>query len=91
MSNKTQAVALKYHAKQDHAPMIVATGHGIIAQNMIDIAEKANIPVYRDENLANVLCMLKVGQSIPTELYEVIATIYVALMTIVAEQSKSEF
>lgn len=85
MSKKTQAVALKYNVKQDNAPMIVATGHGIIAQNMIDIAEKAHIPVYRDEHLTNVLCMLKVGQSIPVELYEMIAAIYIELMTIVSE------
>ena len=90
MSKIKHAVALKYNAKQDHAPMIVATGHGVVAQNMIDIAEKASIPVYRDENLTNVLCMLKVGQTIPHELYEVIAAIYVELLTIVTEKNQND-
>lgn len=71
-----KAVALKYSTESDLAPVVIASGYGDIAEKIIDIAENRGIPVYRDDSVASMLCMLDVGASIPTELYEVIATIY---------------
>lgn len=80
--NKNQkAVALRYSADQDLAPVVIASGYGQVAENIIDIAEQRGIPVYRDDSAASILCMLDVGAHIPRELYEVVAAIYCQILT----------
>lgn len=79
-NKKNKAVALKYNADVDKAPVIIASGSGDIANKIIDIAEQNGIPVYRDDSAASLMCMLEVGNSIPPELYEVIAAIYCQLL-----------
>lgn len=78
--NKNKAVALKYNAEQDAAPVVIASGYGSIAEKIIDIAEEKGIPVFRDDSAASLLCMLEVGSNIPPELYEIIASIYCQLL-----------
>lgn len=77
---KNKAVALKYSVEQDRAPVVIASGYGEIANRIIEIAEHNGIPVFRDDSAASLLCMLEVGASIPPELYEVVAAIYVQLL-----------
>lgn len=79
-SKKNKAVALKYNAEVDKAPVIIASGSGNIANKIIEIAEQNGIPVYRDDSAASLMCMLEVGNSVPPELYEVIAAIYCQLL-----------
>ncbi|MEM1485285.1 EscU/YscU/HrcU family type III secretion system export apparatus switch protein [Oscillospiraceae bacterium PP1C4] len=79
-SRKNKAVALKYHVEEDAAPVVIASGYGTIAQQIIDIAEQKGIPVFRDDSAASLMCMLEVGSNIPAELYEVIAAIYCQLL-----------
>lgn len=79
-NKKNKAVALKYNADVDKAPVIIASGSGSIANKIIEIAEQNGIPVYRDDSAASLMCMLEVGNSIPPELYEVIAAIYCQLL-----------
>ena len=78
--SKQKAVALKYDTERENAPVVVASGCGEVAKRIIDVAEKNGIPVYRDYSAASLMCMLQVGSSIPPELYEVIAGIYVSLL-----------
>ena len=73
--NKT-AVALQYN-KGDQAPIIVASGKGVIAEKIIDEANKADVPLYEDEKLAKTLSKLEIGDMIPQELYGVVAEILV--------------
>ncbi len=80
--SENKAVALKYNADQDMAPVVIASGYGHIAEKIIDIAECRGIPVYRDDSAASLLCMLDVGKAIPPELYQVIAAIYCQLLTV---------
>ncbi len=77
---KQKAVALKYNDEEDMAPVVIASGYGSIAERIIGIAEQKGIPVFRDDSAASLLCMLEVGSNIPTELYEVIASIYCQLL-----------
>lgn len=77
---KKKAVALKYNAESDVAPVVIASGCGHIAEKIIDIAEKKGIPVYRDDSTASLLCMLEVGNNIPPEVYQVVAAIYCQLL-----------
>ena len=80
MPRKKKAVALKYNLEQDLAPVVIASGYGEVAERIINIAEERGIPVYRDDSAASMLCMLEVGASIPEELYQVVATIYIQIM-----------
>ncbi len=77
---KNKAVALKYNAEQDYAPVVIASGYGEVAENIIDIAEQRGIPVYRDDSAASMLCMLEVGSPIPQEMYQLVAAIYVQIL-----------
>lgn len=79
-SNKEKAVALKYSPSENLTPIVIASGYGQIAENIIDIAEQKGIPVYKDDSAASMLCMLEVGSNIPPELYEVVAAIYAQLL-----------
>ena len=75
IKNKT-AVALKYE-KGDSAPKILASGKGYVAEQIISEAEKNDVPFYKDDDLANTLSKLNIGDAIPPELYEVVAEILV--------------
>lgn len=81
LKSNEKAVALKYNADEDLAPVVIASGYGDVAERIIDIAENRGIPVYRDDSAASMLCMLDVGASIPEELYQVVATIYCQILT----------
>lgn len=87
---KQKAVALKYNADEDMAPVVIASGYGSIAERIIGIAEQKGIPVFRDDSAASLLCMLEVGSNIPEELYEVIAAIYCQLLQVSSEIKDKE-
>lgn len=70
------AIALQYDPNES-APIILATGKGHIADKIIEEAKENNVPLYKDSKLANTLSKLEVGDSIPPELYEVVAQILV--------------
>ena len=73
--NKT-AVALAYEAG-DSAPRILASGKGYVAEQIIEEAKKADVPFYQDNEFAETLSKLDIGDAIPPELYEVVAEILV--------------
>lgn len=73
---KKSAVALSYDSG-DMAPRIVASGRGILADKILDVAKEAQVPVHQDTKLANTLSKLEIGDYIPMELYEVVAEILV--------------
>lgn len=78
-NKKTPAVAaaLRYHPDKDQAPVIVAGGKGRVADFIKEVATENDIPIYKDENLAQALVQLGVGAQIPEELYEVVAEILI--------------
>ncbi len=71
-----QAIALEYDP-EEIAPKIIATGRGKIAEKIIEAAGEADVPVHRDDKLADTLSKLDIGEFIPPELYEVVAEILV--------------
>ncbi len=73
---KKTAVALEYEAG-DKAPKVVATGQGVLAEKIIDVAKEANVPIHKDEKLARSLSILDIGEYIPPELYSIVAEILV--------------
>ena len=80
-----KAAALRYEIDSDFAPVVVASGYGPIAEKIINIAELQGIPVYRDDSVSSMLCMLDVGKSIPPELYEIIAKLYCSILVSAAK------
>jgi len=71
-----QAVALEYNPADD-APRVIASGRGILAEKIIEKAVESNVPIHRDDKLADTLSRLDIGDMIPPELYEVVAEILV--------------
>lgn len=84
-----QAAALKYEPGQDMAPVVIASGYGSAAEQIINIAEKTGVPVYRDDSISSMLCMLEVGKNIPPELYEIIAKVYCSILSTAEKFRKS--
>ncbi len=73
---KKTAVALEYEPG-DRAPKVIATGQGILAEKIIDVAKEADVPVHKDAKLARSLSILDIGEYIPPELYSIVAEILV--------------
>ena len=71
-----QAVALEYDP-EDSAPKVLAIGKGALAERIIEQAKQSDVPIHKDDKLADTLSKLKIGDMIPPELYEVVAEILV--------------
>ncbi|MGN0430878.1 MAG: EscU/YscU/HrcU family type III secretion system export apparatus switch protein [Lachnospiraceae bacterium] len=71
-----QAIALEYNPDEE-APKVIATGRGALAERIIEKAKEADVPIHRDDKLADTLSRLEIGDMIPPELYEVVAEILV--------------
>lgn len=71
-----QAIALEYNPSED-APRVVASGRGILAEKIIEKARESEVPIHRDDKLADTLSRLEIGDMIPPELYEVVAEILI--------------
>lgn len=70
------AVAVAYEPG-DVAPKILAAGKGAVAERIIETAKEHDVPFYQDNKLAETLSKLEIGDTIPPELYEVVAEILV--------------
>lgn len=71
-----QAVALSYNV-EDGAPKVIAAGQGHLAEKIIEKAVESDVPLHRDDKLAQSLMQLEIGDLIPPELYEVVAEVLV--------------
>ena len=69
------AVALPYDQDKDAAPTVVAKGQGLIAEKILDLARRNNIPVSENPDLAHLLAQLDLGELIPAELYPAVAEV----------------
>ncbi len=73
-----KAIALQYDGQG--APRITASGGGLIAEQMIDIAQEHEVPLHEDPLLAAALSQVPIGDEIPENLYiavaEVLAFVY---------------
>lgn len=83
---KQKAVAIKYNKNDDIAPKVIAKGKGYVADKILEEGKNKNIPVYKDENLVKELTEIDLGESIPPELYEVVAYV----LNFVSDLDKSQ-
>jgi len=68
-----RAVALLYDG--DNAPRITAKGEGALARQILELAEKHNIPLQGDPELAAILSQIPLGDEVPEALYRAIAEV----------------
>ncbi len=71
------AAALGYTLGEDEAPKLLAKGKGYAADKIVDIAKTHDRPIYKDEKLSKQLQNLEVGQTIPEDLYNVVAEVLI--------------
>lgn len=71
--NASQAIALSYDG--DSAPTVAAKGGDELAQAIIQLALKAQVPIYENAELSMWLSKLELGDEIPQALYLTIAEI----------------
>ncbi len=73
MKKRKTAVALRYDPLRDGAPKVSAKGSGAVAENIIELAKKHDIPVKDDPDLVEVLSKLAIEEEIPSEVYVIVA------------------
>lgn len=70
------AVALKYDTQLGEAPVVVAKGQDLIAQNIKKIANEHEVPIVENKPLAQTLYKtVDIGGYIPADLYEAVAEV----------------
>jgi flagellar biosynthesis protein len=69
------AVALSYDGVEEKAPEIIASGHGAVAEQILQIAFDQGIKVREDADLAQILSLMDVGDEIPIEAFACVAEI----------------
>jgi flagellar biosynthesis protein len=72
---RQKAVAIEYERGKDEAPRITATGHGHVAEQILQIAFANGIKVREDADLVEILSLLEVDSLIPLEAYAAVGEI----------------
>ncbi len=73
------AAVIRYDDKQGAVPTVVAHGTGHVAQKILELAKQNNIQMQEDASLVGALLNIDLGESIPPQLYAVIAEILILL------------
>ncbi len=74
---RKKAVALRYSADRDRAPVVVAKGVGELAERILELARKEGVPILEDKHLIEALLKMEVFEEIPPVLYEAVAKVLV--------------
>jgi flagellar biosynthesis protein len=72
-----RATALRYDKERGGAPQVVATGSGLIAERIVEIAREQGVPVREEPGLAEALARLELDQEIPPDLFAAVAEVLV--------------
>jgi flagellar biosynthesis protein len=82
------AAALKYDPVGDEAPELVASGRGLVAEEIVRVAKEHGVPLHEDAQLVEALSRLQLTETIPRELYVVVAEVLAYVFRIDAEAAK---
>ena len=69
------AVALEYELGTRDAPRVVATGRGLVAEKIMEIARDSGITIEANPMLAEALSGVPLDDTIPQELYAAVAEV----------------
>ena len=83
-----KAVALEWRDYKN-TPEISATGTGVLADRILQIAYENHIPVRSDSDLVEILGQLDIDSPIPTEAFEVVAHILEVLYQNLAKKPQT--
>ncbi len=87
---KKRVVALGYDRSKDEAPKVVATGQGALADKIIQLARENGVPIKEDPVLATALATLDLEQTIPPELYAVVAEVLIYVWRVRERKAKTK-
>ena len=82
------AAALAYDPGGLEPPEIVAIGRGLSAEEIVRIAHLHDVPVHQDAGLVEALSKLEVGQTLPRELYAVVAEVLAFVYAVDADAAR---
>lgn len=77
--NGPSAAVIRYDEGQGKSPTVVAHGTGQVAQKILEVAKKNNIHLQEDSTLLGHLLDIDLGDSVPPQLYAVIAEILILM------------
>jgi len=86
--DRPAAAALHYDPTGPAPPEIIATGRGLVADEIVNVAREHGIALHQDPGLVEALSMLNIGSVIPRELYAVVAEVLAFVYTVDAEAAK---
>lgn len=72
---RKKAVAIRYDQAKDGAPKVVGKGAGELAEQILALAKKHDIPIHENADLAEVLSRLTLYEEIPPATYVLVAEI----------------
>lgn len=82
-----KAAALRYDHSKNRAPQLIASGQGLLADKIVEIAAQNRIPFYEHSELVDELVALPIGSEIPPELYELVAQVLAFVLRLDKEKS----
>ncbi|GIN57529.1 EscU/YscU/HrcU family type III secretion system export apparatus switch protein [Lederbergia ruris] len=74
--SRKEAIALGYQSDKHEAPVVLAKGRGLIAENIMETAKNNQIPIQQDPALLELLGQLNINEAIPEELYQAVAEVF---------------
>jgi flagellar biosynthetic protein FlhB len=83
------AVALEYDENSGQAPMILCKGERLVAQQIIEAAREAGVPIMQNIPLAHSLSELESGDEIPEDLYEAVAEVLNYVYTMAQQEGET--
>ncbi len=75
MTNTPGEIAVSLHYDGLNAPTVSAKGEGELARQILMIATEHDIPIYRNQQLLQLLSHVELESEIPRELYIAVAEI----------------
>lgn len=75
MKGKPQKLAVALEYDGDNAPQVTAKGYGELAEQILEAARQAGVPLHEDRELVEILADIEVGDEIPENLYRAVAEV----------------
>lgn len=75
MNKRNKAAALRYD-QEKAAPVVSASGKGLVADEIINRAKDNDVPIMEDASLTELLSELNINEEIPEELFQAVAEVF---------------
>lgn len=73
IKNNKLAVSMRWQGKG--APIVTAKGKGLVAEQIIALAEQHKLPIKTDSELVNLLSTVELNEEVPEQLYSAVAEV----------------